>query len=43
MYVVDTAVNYLTGLGNGESSSPALAVRTYSPFINMETSVQSRA
>lgn len=43
MNIADAAINYLIGLGNGKSSSPAPAVRAYSPFINLETSVQSHA
>lgn len=43
MNVADAAINYLIRLGNGKSSSPALAVGAYSPFINLETSVQTCA
>lgn len=38
--VADAAIKYLIGLGNGKSSSPALAVKAYSPFTNLGSSTQ---
>lgn len=43
MDVAEAAINYLIRLGHGKSYSPALTLRAYSPFLNLETSVQSCA
>lgn len=40
MNVAEAATNFAIGLGNGKSSSLALAVRAYSPFLNLENKVQ---